>query len=702
MISRIFDTYPNKFFCAFVTILGCVVKPLGNRMFRLSKVLFATLLTATLGAPVTQVYAQSTAQALQELFRSSISGGGLGSGGARPSPSRAGDPAQLTSAVPQQVERICKFEEDEPPQELRSMERVGSANVLLGRDAFGNQTQQNNQQHSVNGQMSDMQRAVRYYKPNSFEKYVKSTTGLELCRFGFQTAFGGSAFFEPPPLALVPEDYVLGPGDEVFIRVWGSLEQDYAAVIDRAGTIVVPKIGPVKLAGVRYGQAGSVLRTAVRKMFSDFDVAITMGQLRGIRVYITGFAERPGAVTVSNFSSLSSVVFASGGPSSAGSFRNIELKRRGETVARFDLYDLLLKGDKTFDRPLVSEDVIHFGPIGAQVAVMGGVNKPAVFELKGTETVSDLIKMAGNLSPGSSINGINRLSINARERGFSPVKPDQLLSAQLTDGDIVKVSDTSQVMVSNDRMLKRVLVQGQVNKPGEYYLPANVTLNQAIDAAGGKAPGAFIYGLKLTRKSVLEEQKVLTRRILRELDRELVSQTAIRPNSREEAEALTARLELGRTMLARLQSFEPEGRIALPVAPGSRELPQVRLEDGDTITVPAMPNSIGVFGSVVSAGTFLYDPGKTVKDYLKLAGGASKGADQGQIFVIEANGQSRREDSGFLSWRSGLMSAGVNPGDAIVVPENMDKTTFTRELVQLTQILYQLGLGAAGIKVLTD
>jgi protein involved in polysaccharide export with SLBB domain len=333
---------------------------------------------------------------------------------------------------------------------------------------------------------------------------------------------------------------------------------------------------------------------------------------------------------------------------------------------------------------------------------MGGVNKPAVFELKGGETVSDLIKMAGNFSPGSSINSIHRMAITERAQGFGVVKPDQIVSAKLSDGDIVKVSDTSQIMVSNDRMMKRVIVQGQVNRPGEYFLPANATLNQAIDAAGGKSSGAFIFGLKLTRKSVLEEQRVLLRRILRELDREIVSQAAMRPNSREEAEALTAKLELGRTMLARLQSFEPEGRIALPVAPGSRELPSVRLEDGDVITVPATPNSVGVFGSVVSAGTFLYDPGKTVKDYLALAGGVSRGADKGQIFVIEANGQSRKDDASFISWGNNLLSAGLNPGDAIVVPENMDKTTFTRELVQITQILYQLGLGAAGIKILRD
>ncbi len=647
-----------------------------------------------------QANAQLSAQALQELFRSQLPGGAMATGGPKPQPSRAVDPQPLSSPIGLQPERICKFEET-PQEGEQIQERPASRQMPPVRtDVFGavvptydsNQLQQQQQQ------------AVKLYRPNQFERYVKSVSGQELCRFGFQTVFGGSAFFEPPPLATPPEDYVLGLGDEVFIRLWGSIEQDYSAILDRSGNVVIPKVGPVKLAGIRYGQAPQVLRAAVRKMFSDFDVSLTLGQLRGIRVFITGYADRPGAVTVSNFSSLSSVVIAAGGPAAAGSFRNIELRRNGQVIARFDLYDLLLKGDKSADRPLLSEDVIHFGPIGPQVAIFGGVNKPAVFEMKGGESVSDLVRMAGNLAPGSTINNILRLPILEREKGFQLVKPDQVLSTSLADGDVVKVQDNSMVLVPNDRMLKRVVLQGQVRKPGEYFLPPDATLAQAIEIAGGKAPGAFLYGLKLTRKSVLEEQKVLLRRILRELDRDLVSQSAMRPLNQEEAAALTARLEIGRTMIARLQSFEPEGRLALPIFPGTREVPSVKLEDGDVITIPAIPGSVGVFGSVVSAGSFLYDPTKELSDYLELAGGASKGGDLGQVFVIQANGQAKRDDRSWIPFwgAKSVLAMGLNPGDTIVVPEKMDKTTFTRELVQFTQILYQLGLGAAGIKILRD
>lgn len=613
------------------------------------------------------VQAQSQ-QMMQELLRGSALGT-VPSVGARPNPARAAEPVPLQGAqlVPR-VERVCKFEGADSVQQ-NTVSETGIRNEL--------------------------------YKPNNFERYVRLVTGKELCRFGFNAGFGSTAFFEPPPLALIPDDYVLGPGDEVFIRVWGSLELDFAAVIDRSGQVVLPKVGPVKLAGVSHGKAASVLKGAIQRIFSDFDASLTIGQLRGIRVYITGYAERPGALTVNNLASLSSVVFSSGGPSNAGSFRNIELRRKGQVIASLDLYALLLEGDKSADRPLLSEDVIHFAPIGPQVALVGGVNKPAVFELKGSETATDLVRMAGNFAPGGRLGTISRLSISNRDEGFQALASGT--GTLLADGDIVMVSDRSMLEPPKDRMVKRVVIQGQVRKPGEYFLPPEANLKQAIDAAGGLVPGAFLYGIKLSRQSVLEEQRQMLARVLRELDRDLVSQAAMRPTNQQEASVLTAQMELGRSMLNRLQSFQPEGRLALPINFGDSAVPEVELHDGDTVSVPTVPASIGVYGSVVNAGTYLFDSSKKLSDYLQMAGGATKGADVDQLFVIRANGQARHiESRGAFFSRKANFDATPNPGDTIVVPENMDKTTFTRELVTYTQILYQLGLGAAAIKVLQD
>jgi len=544
--------------------------------------------------------------------------------------------------------------------------------------------------------------AERFHRPSEYELYVKNMTGLELCRFGFDFADDFTALFEPPPLSAVPDDYVLGAGDEVYLRIWGSAsEQDLSLVIDRSGVVFVPRVGPVKLGGVRFGDAAGVVRNVVRKSFSDMNVAVTLGELRGIRVYVTGHALKPGAYTVSNLASLSSVLLAAGGPGPSGSFRHLELRRAGKAIAIFDLYDLLIRGDKGSDRLLVNEDVIFVAPVGPQVAVMGGVNKPAIYEVEPNETAADLVTMAGGFLPGVGVSSLRVLPIAERARGFQvPAEPG---ARPLMSGDIFMFKNDTRAQLPSDQRNTAVHLEGQVRQPGQYFLPPGSTLEDAIGAAGGLTPGAYLYGLRLTRESVRLQQEATLMRMLRELDRDLVAAGTISPTNSEEAKLMQTRAEVSRTLVERLQAFQPDGRVMLPIAPGKASLPIAALENGDRINVPSIPNEVSVFGSVVSAGSFLFTPGAKIQDYVKLAGGARKGADVSESFVIRANGEaSRFEGNGLLPSFAKSSSAQVFPGDTVVVPENMNKTTVYREVASFATLLYQFGLGAAALKVLKD
>ncbi len=258
-------------------------------------------------------------------------------------------------------------------------------------------------------------------KPNAFQKFVLETSGQQLPLYG-QSFFdnvqqsqrqqqsqnaqvpqnpavaGGSNPFAPIDSAPVSPDYPLGAGDQLVVRGWGSVDIDARVVIDRNGMVSIPRVGSVPLAGVKAGQAEGVLRNAIGKYYKDFQLSVTLGQLRSITVYVVGQARRPGSYNLSNVSTLASGLFASGGPNANGSMRKVQLKRAGQVVTEFDLYEFLSQGTNAKDAKLVDGDVIFIPPAVGHIALVGKVNTPAVYELKSEgETLDQLFAVAGGL-----------------------------------------------------------------------------------------------------------------------------------------------------------------------------------------------------------------------------------------------------------------------------------------------------------------
>src|SRR6185312_10866392 len=160
----------------------------------------------------------------------------------------------------------------------------------------------------------------------------------------------------------------------------------------------IPKVGSISVAGVQYQNLEAKIRKSVSRVFKNFELNVSLGQLRSIQVFVVGQARRPGSYVVSSLSTLVNALFVSSGPSTKGSMRNIQLKRGGKVVTQFDLYDLILRGDKSKDTKLLPGDVIFIPPVGRLAAISGSVNVPAIYEIKVTTTAQDLIDMAGGLA----------------------------------------------------------------------------------------------------------------------------------------------------------------------------------------------------------------------------------------------------------------------------------------------------------------
>lgn len=233
---------------------------------------------------------------------------------------------------------------------------------------------------------------------SEFQKFIDDNTGKVLPIFGSEFFANAQPTFAPIQNSPVPSDYPLGPGDELNIRGWGTIDIDFRATIDRNGTINIPTIGSVVLAGVKAGDAETVIRNAVARLYKGVTVSVNFGQLRAITVYVVGQASRPGTYTVSSLSTLVTALFASGGPNANGSMRRVQVKRGGKVAAELDLYSFIAKGDKSADIKLLDGDTIYIPPAGGYVALVGKVNSPAIYELKNnSDSIGSLLDFAGGL-----------------------------------------------------------------------------------------------------------------------------------------------------------------------------------------------------------------------------------------------------------------------------------------------------------------
>jgi protein involved in polysaccharide export with SLBB domain len=501
----------------------------------------------------------------------------------------------------------------------------------------------------------------------------------------------------------VPPDYVVAPGDEVLLTIWGSVDADLRLIIDRAGRITVPRVGTVQVSGVRHMDLQDVIGRRIAQVFKNFQLSVALGQLRGIRVFVTGFVVKPGGYTVNSLSTVVSALMRAGGPAASGSFRSIELRRDGKTVTTFDLYDLLLKGDRSADSVIQAGDVIHVAAVGVQVAIIGSVNRPAVIELKPSETIEDVLRIAGGFS---AVADRTRLVVERLEERNAtrvaqltlPVDRRQTLS----HGDVLRAVSAVEVALPSRRQSKRVRIEGEVTRPGDYVMPEGSSILDALRVAGGLTGNAFPYATEFTRESVRITQQDNYERAIRDLETELARSTSkTRVTNNDEAASMSSQTAGATRLIDRLRGLRPSGRVVLQLDPASRDLPDLALEDGDRIFVPDRPSTVGVFGSVFNASSYLYLSGHTLGDYLRLAGGPTKGADEASVFVIHANGNVESNRQGSSAWfmsSNAVEALLARPGDSIFVPEEMNKSTFVQVAKDWTQILYQFGIGIAGIK----
>ena len=711
-----------------------------------------------------------------------------------------------------------------------------------------------------------------------FQQVVAGSTGRVLPIFGAGLFNSTPSTFAPVDNIPVTPDYVIGPGDELRLQIWGQVNQHGSFVVDRTGSISMPEVGTVHVAGLQFSQLSDFLKAQLGRVYRNFDLNVNLGQLRSIQIFVVGQARQPGSYTIGSLSTLLNALFASGGPLPQGSLRDIQVKRGSETITHFDLYDLLLRGDKSKDVRLEPGDVIFIPDVGPQVAVLGSVTTPAVYELRGEKNFNQVIALAGgltNVAAGSqvrveriykhaqrsemdvdlasgdsapvqdgdivSVSSIldrfqNAVTLrgnvanpgryvwrqgmrisdlipsrealitrnyyqrhdllgqnNADYRGPLPegslgiqtgavaeaavdrgivgangggnavgatltagnrnfaATTDVILSApdidwdyavierqsatdlttsllpfnlakavldknpsqdlELLSGDVVTIFSKADIRVPSSQQTKFVKLEGEFAASGVYSVQPGETLHQLLIRAGGLTPDAYLYASEFTRDSVrrVERQRIIE--YADALEGEITARSASLASSaltdRDAAAAQSSGAE-ARATLARLRQAQPTGRIVFQIKADSKDLaslPDLQLEDGDRFVVPKMPSTVSVQGQVYYANAFVYEKGRRVKDYLRLAGGPDRTADRNHEFVLRADGSVVSHQYSSFGQRAlfadhDFEDIALLPGDTIVVPPVVEKGSFLRNMVNISNILEGFGLGAAAISVL--
>ena len=322
-----------------------------------------------------------------------------------------------------------------------------------------------------------------------FEEILASgTTGNPMGALMRRLPRYGMSFFRRPPSTFAPRDSVpvtldhrINVGDSMTLSIWGIPEEgNFNFTVNRDGMARIPRIGVVRLAGMTMGQAENIIRGRLNQYYSGFQMNLSMGRLSSIMVYVTGNAARPGAYTISSFSTLVNALLASGGPSSNGTLRKIELKRNGNTIAVFDMYAMLLKGDKTQDVRLEAGDVIYIPPVGPLVGVAGEIHMPGVYELNGSTRVQDILFTAGGLNAMTFQGRVQyyRIFANSYASAFEGTLKE-FENFDLHDGDIIRLYPIFNLSTT-------VVIRGPVIRGGTYAIvPGETKIADIINRAGG-------------------------------------------------------------------------------------------------------------------------------------------------------------------------------------------------------------------------
>lgn len=391
----------------------------------------------------------------------------------------------------------------------------------------------------VNGISSSVLKNIRQFGYDIFPEYVEGVQPIPFLPSGFAESFpfqgstsgsfdmmrrfrgllgsGGQGFgglSGSGELSTIPigPDYVVGPGDTLILNIWGSVQQTIPITVDADGKIILPKAGPVYVWGLTFSEAESLIKRTLQEQYANFNISISMGRLRTIRVFVLGEVTVPGTYYLSPQATALHALYAAYGPTKLGTLRRVKLLRADKTEEAVDLYDILIKGNNQRDLPLKANDTILVPQIGDVVGVAGRVKRPAIYETVDPLTLTQLLEMSGGLTAAGYLQRIQIERIKDHDRkvlqdfefSLSEDLEKRGSSIMIQDGDLVTIFP-----ITSQRH-NFVSILGGVERPGDYELKEGMRLRDLLEKAGGVLPGSYLGRAELARYQSDQKREIMS------------------------------------------------------------------------------------------------------------------------------------------------------------------------------------------------
>jgi protein involved in polysaccharide export with SLBB domain len=505
----------------------------------------------------------------------------------------------------------------------------------------------------------------------------------------------GADFFSSFQTSFMPinepnldPSYILDVGDVLKVQLIGQKDLTDIFPISRDGTINLPEIGKINLAGLTLNKAYDLISSQVNKVYIGTSSYVNLDQIRDINILVSGNAKNPGLYTLTGNSNILHAIDIAGGINEYGSFRAINLIRDNEVIEVLDVYDLLLNGNYNINKRLRSGDVIFVEQRKNIVSINGAVKRPAKYELKANESLGTIFNFANGLKQTADLENIYlERVLDGSLKSIPIVNKSQFDLIKAIDGDLVYIREYP---------FRSATISGAVYKPGTYTMAAGETVDDLLIKAGGFTDNAYPFGAVYENN----DAKLINKKAKEVLYNEFLD-NIIAMSQQNISENFDLAPVLG--LFKEIKDAKPNGRIIVDLI-NEDESSFLNISEGDSILIPELTNNVYVYGEVSTEGAVMYSPGRNVDYFVNKSGGYKKFADKKSIYILHPNGETDRYSKNRnLFANQPNADIKIYPGSVIFIPRELDNTATRRLAAQAyVSILGNIGVALASLSSINN